>query len=453
MTFPTPGEDGTCIQCIAPATVQLHGDGYCDDCAKKVHQWEEKVEVALDKMHRALGKWLHYTDKEVVEIVLAVAIAERMPGDPLWLFLIAPPGGCKTELLRSLQGPDFYHLSDLTSKTFVSGLVRKTKDGEERKVNDLLPQLDGLTLIFKDFTTILEHQKEERQEIMAQLREIYDGSFAKKFGTTDEKIEYKSRFGLIAGVTPVIDRYWKVMQQLGERFLKLRWDEDSRKTTERAEQNEGSEKAMREDIREAVNEVLQQVKLRDVRFPPEYRKAIQDYAQWLAVMRTPVTIQNAHSDFYFDSIPLPERPTRLVKQLKRLAKAVATLRGHPVVLPEDMRCVRKVVESTCPPDRLAVYRAVKELQGETLYGTTVTPVYKTVKLPETSVRRICQQLFQLGVFHEETVVVKKHSYTEETTYYRLHEDAPIHPSTTLLEASNKEEEGCNGGIQIEASTQ
>jgi len=42
-------------------------------------------------------------------------------------------------------------------------------------------------LLFKDFTTVLEKQKDERREIIAQLREIYDGFYSKKFGTIDEK--------------------------------------------------------------------------------------------------------------------------------------------------------------------------------------------------------------------------------------------------------------------------
>ena len=41
-------------------------------------------------------------------------------------------------------------------------------------------------------------------------------------GNVDEKIQYQTKFGLIAGVTPVIDKYYTIMGSLGERFLKLR---------------------------------------------------------------------------------------------------------------------------------------------------------------------------------------------------------------------------------------
>ena len=115
------------------------------------------------------------------------------------------------------------------------------KKSKRRKIEDLLPQLDGRVLIFKDFTTILEKGRDERREIIAQFREAYDGTFAKKLGTVDKTISYSSRFGLVAGVTPVIDKHWKVMQQLGERFLKVRWNEKPDLATKRARENEGKE--------------------------------------------------------------------------------------------------------------------------------------------------------------------------------------------------------------------
>jgi len=151
--------------------------------------------ISLEEYRKKLHDWFHFVDDEIVDVQLATLIAEKIPGDPLWMFIIAPPGALKTENLRSFEtGDDFFHLSNLTSKTFVSGLM--ISEGESRgKVEDLLPQLVGKVLIFKDFTTILEKNSDERAEIFAQLREIYDGSFAKKVGTIDKAIRYDSRFG------------------------------------------------------------------------------------------------------------------------------------------------------------------------------------------------------------------------------------------------------------------
>ena len=78
----------------------------------------------LYEFKKHIRKWLHIDDDEILDIVLSGMIAEKVGGDPLWLFLIAPPGGSKTELLRSFNNPDyFHHLSDMTSKTLITGLM------------------------------------------------------------------------------------------------------------------------------------------------------------------------------------------------------------------------------------------------------------------------------------------------------------------------------------------
>lgn len=405
------------------------------------------VKHTLEEAKKVIRKWLYITDPDALDIVFAVGISEQLPGDPLWLFLIAPPGGCKTEILRAFEGEQYYHLSDLTSKTFVSGLMLG-QGKERRKIDDLLPQLDRKTLIFKDFTTALEKGREERQEIFAQLREIYDGRFAKKFGSIDEKVEYFVRFGLIAGVTPIIDKHWKLMQQLGERFLKYRWDEDEDATTRKAEANEGQEAEMRVDIEEAVMGFLSFLDVQEPTFPPELVEPLILAAKFLANIRTPVTIHAGHSDFYFDFIPTPERPTRLVKQLKRLAKALAVVRSHPAVTEADIETAIKVALSTAPPDRLAVLQAIQTQQHATLDGCTITQIGKIVALPETSIRNITKQLHMLSMIRENKVRRETGTGWESAiTYYQLSEKVTALTPPTLLEASRTVKGEGAGGLE------
>ncbi len=93
---------------------------------------DESKKYDLERYKSGIRKWLHIDDGEILDIVLACMIAEKVGGDPLWLFLIAPPGGSKTELLRSFSNPDyFHHLSDMTSKTLITGLmVTEEKENE-----------------------------------------------------------------------------------------------------------------------------------------------------------------------------------------------------------------------------------------------------------------------------------------------------------------------------------
>ena len=88
--------------------------------------------------------------------------------------------------------------------------------------HSLLPKLDGKVLVIKDFTALLNMPREARQQILGDLRDAYDGNAAKAFGTHVETRRYTSKFGIMAAVTGAIDKHAAVMQQLGERFLKLR---------------------------------------------------------------------------------------------------------------------------------------------------------------------------------------------------------------------------------------
>ena len=75
---------------------------------------------------RSLAEWLEIKDWEAVNIVMAMAAALYLPGDPVWTIVVGPSGGGKTELLMSFTGSeDVQLLSSLTSHTLLSGLQGK----------------------------------------------------------------------------------------------------------------------------------------------------------------------------------------------------------------------------------------------------------------------------------------------------------------------------------------
>ena len=64
----------------------------------------------------------------------------------------------------------------------------------------LIPKLDGKVLVIKDFTVILKERHEIASAILSQLRDAFDGSIRKAFGTGKDK-KYNAKFGVIAAVT------------------------------------------------------------------------------------------------------------------------------------------------------------------------------------------------------------------------------------------------------------
>ena len=72
---------------------------------------------------------------------------------------------------------------------------------------------------------------------------------------------------MIACVTPIIDKYYAVINQLGERFLKLRSDPNENDMLRKVEENEGKEKIMREELQEVINGFIDSLVINDLNFP------------------------------------------------------------------------------------------------------------------------------------------------------------------------------------------
>ncbi len=174
--------------------------------------------LAWDQVVKGYRQWLEMPNEEPLLVIIAACMANRLLGDPLWLFLVAPPGGSKSELLMSLDASDYIvSLSQLTPHALISG----QKVGKGMEDPSLLPRLNNRMLIVKDFTAIMGMNETDRENILGQLRDAYDGKAEKYFGTGEHKT-FRSKFGVIAGVTPAIEKFANQSVSLGERFLKYR---------------------------------------------------------------------------------------------------------------------------------------------------------------------------------------------------------------------------------------
>ena len=77
-------------------------------------------------------KWLSLPNYDVVEVVAATVIANRLPGEPLWLAVVGPSSSGKTEIVRALEGVSRVHQKDnFTAATLASGYMEE--GGRDRK--------------------------------------------------------------------------------------------------------------------------------------------------------------------------------------------------------------------------------------------------------------------------------------------------------------------------------
>ena len=182
--------------------------------------------------------------------------ANRMDGDPVWLMVVGPPSGGKTESIIAIATlPDVRLGATLTEAALLSGTPKKQSVGK----GGLLREIGAFgILVLKDFTSILSMNRDQRGQLLAALREIFDGSWTRHVGADGGRtLEWSGKLGLIAGCTAAIDSHHAVMSVMGERFLLYRLPRiDPAKQAERALANAGQVRVMRKELAVAVRQLF-----------------------------------------------------------------------------------------------------------------------------------------------------------------------------------------------------
>jgi hypothetical protein len=346
----------------------------------------------LADVHAAFGDWLALPHKghgacfEAIDVGIGTVVANRLAGDPLWVFLVAPPSSGKTEIIQSLRDvPDVYALSSLTAQTFASGFERKGME------TSLLLKIGGKTVTMKDFGTVLTLHRETKLQILAQLREIYDGAFSKDWGN-GKRLEWSGKVGLLAGVTPIIDREWGLNQSLGERFLLFRLHAPpSREIARRALDQRAREMDQRRHLRDIVTDFLTGIPLAAPPYPSTYREGLAALAEFTALARSPI-IFDARGEI--ELIPDPEAPARLAKQLAILGQAVGVVRSEIEITPETYATVARVAQDTIPKQRRVMIESLLAFGKD---APSTTDVAERTKYPTSTVRRYLQELAALDL--------------------------------------------------------
>ena len=211
--------------------------------------------LPIDEIIKVFERWLLLKDYTPLYAVLGTVAANYLEGDPVWLGVIGPPSSAKTEFLNATSMlPHVAQAATLTQAALLSGTPKKqqaagAKGGLLRQIGDF-----GI-IILKDFGSILSMHTETRAEVLAALREIYDGAWTRYLGSEGgKKLEWKGKLGLIFAGTGVIDAHYAVIGAMGDRFLLSRLAPTPGQTQfRRALGHTGSTtKQMRKELAEAV---------------------------------------------------------------------------------------------------------------------------------------------------------------------------------------------------------
>lgn len=327
--------------------------------------------------------------KQALKICLAVCLSNEMPSDPLWLYLIGPPGAGKTLLLSSLQSSTkCKFVSTITAHSLVSGW---RGDGD----NDpsLIPKLKGKTFIAKDFTEILTMPAMVQDDIFSTLRGAYDGYVQRPFGNGVMR-EYKDcHFSMIAGVTHAVHGHAKA--SLGERFIKFQLSSPSKAQADAivmaAMASVGREKEMETELQEVTRRFLaKKIKATELpRAPESIMQRLTALVQLIAVMRAQV-----ERDFRGEEVlyrPTPESGTRLAKQLVKLAMMLAAVEDKKEIDESIFKLVQKVAYDTAYGFHLDVIESIMKLGGSAIKSE----IAEAAELPGSTLNRRMDDLLVL----------------------------------------------------------
>ena len=128
-------------------------------------------------------------------------------GDPLWLLVLGGPGNAKTETVQSLSGASAHVTSTIASEGALLSATPKRQRAKDATGGLLRKIGEHGLLVIKDVATILSANRDLRGQVLAALREIYDGRWERNVGTDGGRtLTWEGRIGVIGAVTTAWDR-------------------------------------------------------------------------------------------------------------------------------------------------------------------------------------------------------------------------------------------------------
>jgi hypothetical protein len=342
----------------------------------------------LDQVVGTFKKWLVLEDETPIYAVLGTVAANRLQGDPVWLGIVAPPSSAKTEILHSLGRLPFIEpTATLTPAALLSGtsirMMRSTaKGGLLRKIGDF-----GI-LVLKDFGSILSMRPDTKAEIIAALREIYDGAWTRHLGTDGGvTLSWTGKIGLLFGTTEVFDDHHSIIGGLGDRFLLCRLKPSYDGQLKRALEHTGAAtKAMRAELADTVGGLFESVTADPPKLSPDELRRLDDVVSLAIRLRAHVSRDRYSREI--ESIHGAEGPARIGLSLERLLAGL-----HTIGLDRDaaMRVVETIALDSTPPIRRRAFELLSEK------AITTRTVAQALKLPTTTARRALEELDAQGL--------------------------------------------------------
>ena len=341
-------------------------------------------------------KGLHF-DKDMEDallVTLATVVSNKIPGDPLWIYVVGPPGCGKSMILQSFMNSlNCVFRSKLTATSFISGM--KQEDGSDPS---LLAQLNGKSLLIKDFTAVKSMPIVVQEHLYGILRDAYDGNVLVEYGNGVKRNYPDVHFSIVAGITDIV--HGDNRAALGERFLKVEMIPSDKEYDQEAQ--------IRASIANVVNNVKAEANLKDCMeaflyhveetFDLEKLPSVPNWVidrvvslcQIVGLLRSTV-LRERNEDVSYR--PRPEIGTRLANQLIKLGRACAYVSDKDAIDKDIYAIMEKVAFSTAHGWHSEIVREMIHHNR----GITVEKLAETLQISVSSVQRRLSDLQELKI--------------------------------------------------------
>lgn len=367
-----------------------------------------KQKTTLQDVYAVYNKWLHVSDNRRIDLVLSVALTREIEGTKLWLLIVSNSGDWKSEQLKALDddGVNTRVIRSFTAKTLVSG---------DTKARDLAPELRDKLMLIPEMAQMLTLHPNEKASVWAQLRDLYDGIAGKDSGTGKSSKYEDLNITFIGCSTPAIDSQILIHQSLGSRELIYRPPkedvESEKELMKKVLYNENHEAQMRQEIKEVTQSFLQSRKYENVNISGEILETIEEMANYLRFMRSPAEFDSYTGELLNDAHP--EKPTRILKQLKRLFLALKSLDDN-YKDEKALSVIFEVINSSSFQNRVSVYNFLVKHDGKFF---TEYKISNALKIGRKSVMRELNVLWNLGLILKTSEEIENYGkITEKSTW-------------------------------------
>lgn len=346
----------------------------------------------VDDLKKLYSSIYYIEDDSIIDVICASVLANRTPGDPVWLAIIGGSSSGKTELINAICGLDFvFQISTLTSNTLLSGM--KPRKGQETSL--LLQMPRNAIIVMKDLNTFITMNKEDQQAIMGQFLQMYDGEMTKSTGTGDT-IKWKGKIGFITGVTEQIHIFQSKYSSFGTRFINYTLKTQDRvKTAQRSSEISAKIKEHRENLKTAFTAyfeyMLPIVAESDHALDPLVSKTIIELSDFAARARSPVA-----RDFQgrMELVMSLEMPMRISNMIHLVGRTFMAMNGG--VLSDSHRLtIYKMCLDNIPKGRRLVLDVLAAHGSITTRALSAVLGYDTDRcrmwLEELNVLQICDR--------------------------------------------------------------